>query len=480
MISVEFRGFAWRHAGRRAQAVAEVDLRVEPGERVLLLGPSGSGKSTLLAALAGLLTTDSGEQSGDVLLDGKPAADQRERVGILFQDPETQLVMARSGDDVAFGLENQAVPRDQIWPRVREALDAVGFRYPAAHPTHALSGGEQQRLALAGVLARRPDLILLDEPTANLDPEGAQDIRDALRSALADTEATMIVVEHRVADILDLVDRVIALGPDHTVIADGPAAAVFAEHGAALASQGVWVPGVPLPAHAPQGSGEVALRGESLSFTYPGADRPALDEVSFALRQGELLAVTGPNGSGKSTLALLAGGLAKPTAGRASVPGEPRPLHRLPARLLATRVGSVFQDPEHQFVTASVRSELAFGPRQARWPEHRIEARVSELLERLRLAHLAEANPHTLSGGEARRLSVAGALAAAPGVLLLDEPTFGQDRRTWGELVDLTAAIRDEGTAILAVTHDRDFAASLAARDLVLNAGKAAAKEGRC
>ncbi len=362
MISVEFRGFAWRHAGRRAQAVAEVDLRVEPGERVLLLGPSGSGKSTLLAALAGLLTTDSGEQSGDVLLDGKPAADQRERVGILFQDPETQLVMARSGDDVAFGLENQAVPRDQIWPRVREALDAVGFRYPAAHPTHALSGGEQQRLALAGVLARRPDLILLDEPTANLDPEGAQDIRDALRSALADTDATMIVVEHRVADILDLVDRVIALGPDHTVIADGPAAAVFAEHGAALASQGVWVPGVPLPVHAPQGSGEIALRGESLSFTYPGADRPALDDVSFALRQGELLAVTGPNGSGKSTLALLAGGLAKPTAGRASVPGEPRPLHRLPARRLATRVGSVFQDPEHQFVTASVRSELAFGP----------------------------------------------------------------------------------------------------------------------
>jgi energy-coupling factor transport system ATP-binding protein len=479
MISVEFRGFAWRHAGRRAQAVADVDLRVEPGERVLLLGPSGSGKSTLLAALAGLLTTDSGEQTGDVLLDGKPAADQRERVGMLFQDPETQLVMARSGDDVAFGLENQAVPRDQIWHRVREALDAVGFRYPTAHPTHALSGGEQQRLALAGVLARRPDLILLDEPTANLDPEGAQDIRDALKSALADTDATLIVVEHRVADILDLVDRVIALGPGHTVIADGPAAAVFAEHGTALAAQGVWVPGLPLPVRPPQGSGEVALRGESLSYTYPGADRPALDDVSFELRQGELLAVTGPNGSGKSTLALLAGGLAKPTAGRASVPGEPGPLHRIPARRLATRVGSVFQDPEHQFVTASVRSELAFGPRQARWPEPRIEARVSELLERLRLAHLAEANPHTLSGGEARRLSVAGALAAAPGVLLLDEPTFGQDRRTWGELIDLTAAIRDEGTAILAVTHDRDFAASLAARDLVLNVGKAA-EAGRC
>jgi energy-coupling factor transport system ATP-binding protein len=474
MIPVEFRGFAWRHAGRRAQAVTGVDLRVEPGERVLLLGPSGSGKSTLLAALAGLLTADAGEQDGDVLVDGKPAADQRDRVGILFQDPETQLVMARSGDDVAFGLENQAVPRDLIWPRVHEALAAVGFPYDLARPTHALSGGEQQRLALAGVLARRPELILLDEPTANLDPEGAQDVRDALRAALADTDATLIVVEHRVAEILDLVDRVIALGPGGTLLADGPAAAVLAEHGEALAAQGVWVPGVPLPTRPPQAAGDTVLRGEALTLTHPGADRAALDGVSFELHSGELLAVTGPNGSGKSTLALLAGGLARPTSGRATVPDETKPLHKLPARRLATRVGSVFQDPEHQFVTATVRDELAFGPRQAGWAKDRIEARVSELLERLRLAHLAAANPHTLSGGEARRLSVAGALAAAPGVVLLDEPTFGQDRRTWGELVDLTADIRDEGTALFAVTHDRDFAAALAGRELVLRGGRIA------
>jgi energy-coupling factor transport system ATP-binding protein len=474
MVPVEFRGFAWRHAGRRAQAVADVDLRIEAGERVLLLGPSGSGKSTLLAALAGLLTEDSGEQDGDVLIDGKPAAEQQGRVGILFQDPETQLVMARSGDDVAFGLENQAVPRDRIWPRVREALASVGFPYGPERPTHALSGGEQQRLALAGVLARRPELILLDEPTANLDPEGAQEVRQALRAALAATEATLLVVEHRVADILDLVDRVIALGPGGVLIADGPAGAVLARHGDHLAAQGVWVPGVPLPTRPARTAGDTALRGESLALRHPGADRPALDDVSFELRQGELLAVTGPNGSGKSTLALLAGGLAKPTSGRATVPGETRPLHRLPARRLATRVGSVFQDPEHQFVTATVRDELAFGPRQAGWPTERIDARVDELLERLRLAPLANANPHTLSGGEARRLSVAGALAAAPGVLLLDEPTFGQDRRTWGELVDLTADIRDEGTALLAVTHDRDFAAALAGRELVLTAGRIA------
>ncbi|GAB3653842.1 ABC transporter ATP-binding protein [Glycomyces tarimensis] len=480
MISVEFRGFSWRHAGRRAPAVADVDLRIEPGERVLLLGPSGSGKSTLLAALAGLLTTDSGERRGEVLLDGEDAAARRGRVGILFQDPETQLVMARSGDDVAFGLENQAVPRDEIWPRVHATLETVGFPYPASHPTDALSGGEQQRLALAGVLARRPELLLLDEPTANLDPEGAEAIREALKSALADTAATFIVVEHRVADILNLVDRVIALGPRGTLLADGPAEAVFAEHGETLAAQGVWMPGVPLPAHPGAAPGEERLRGESLTLTYPGADRPALDGADFALRSGELLAVTGPNGSGKSTLALLAGGLARPTRGKVTVPGEAWPLHRLPAHRLATRVGSVFQDPEHQFVTATVRAELAFAPRAAKWSQDRIDARVSELLERLRLDHLAEANPHTLSGGEARRLSVAGALAAAPEVLLLDEPTFGQDRRTWGELVDLTADIRDDGTAVMTVTHDRDFAAALATREIVLKDGRIHSETSRC
>ncbi|WP_199035683.1 ABC transporter ATP-binding protein [Glycomyces salinus] len=480
MISVEFSDFGWRHAGRRAPAVSGVDLRIEPGERVLLLGPSGSGKSTLLAALAGLLSTDSGESSGRVLLDGTDAAARRGRVGILFQDPETQLVMARSGDDVAFGLENQAVPAEEIWPRVREALAAVGFPYPLSHPTHALSGGEQQRLALAGVLARRPDLILLDEPTANVDPEGAEAIRESIRKSLAETSATMIVVEHRVADILDLIDRVVALGPGGEPVADGPPEAVFAEHGRSLAEQGVWVPGAPVPDRRGGGAGPSRLRGEQLTQTYPGAARPALSGVDFDLREGELLAVTGPNGSGKSTLCLLAGGLMKPTGGRTSVPGEARPLHRLPARRLTTRVGSVFQDTEHQFVTGTVRSELAFAPKAAGWARPRIDARVDELLERLRLDRLAEANPHTLSGGEARRLSVASALAAAPGVLLLDEPTFGQDRRTWGELVDLTANIRDEGTAVLAVTHDRDFAAALADRELVLRRGEVDREVGRC
>jgi energy-coupling factor transport system ATP-binding protein len=446
---VVLRGFGWRHAGRRAWAVRDVDLRIAHGERVLLLGPSGAGKSTLLAALAGLLPEDSGESEGTVEIDGLEPHKARERVGILFQDPQTQLVMARSGDDVAFGLENRGVPAADIWPRVSDALEAVGFPYPIARRTAALSGGEAQRLALAGVLALRPGLLLLDEPTANLDPAGAALIRSAVRSG-HDPDSTMILVEHRVAEALPLVDRVVVLQPGGGVRADGPPAAVFAAHGASLAEQGVWVPGHPFaPRKAVLPPGDPLVRAEHVTV------RNRLDPVTVTVRAAEVVAVTGPNGAGKSTLALALGGLLRPTAGRIeAAPGGAPAGWRAPQ--LARRIGSVFQNPEHQFVTSRVADELALS--------HPAPSRVDELLDRLRLTGLAGANPFTLSGGEARRLSVATALVSAPRLLVLDEPTFGQDRRTWVELVDLLADLRDDGHGVLAVTHDDDFVATLADR----------------
>ncbi|MFG3602323.1 ABC transporter ATP-binding protein [Micromonospora chersina] len=468
MGAVELRGFGWRHAGRKEWALRGVDLRVEVGERVLLLGPSGAGKSTLLAALAGLLPEDSGEQEGTVEIDGLDPRKARERVGIVFQDPETQLVMARCGDDVAFGLENRGVPAGEIWPRVDEALRRVGFPYDRDRPTAALSGGEQQRLALAGTLALRPGLLLLDEPTANLDPAGADLVRRAVADAL-DADTTLILVEHRVAEALPLVDRVVVLEPGGGVRADGPPGAVFAAHGDALAAAGVWVPGrtVP-PRHATAPPGEVLLTADRLGLP------PRLAPTDLRVRAGEALAVLGPNGAGKSTLALLLGGLLRPGAG--TVVASPAlagrdartPPHRWRAPALAGRIGSVFQDPEHQFVTGTVRDELALGPRRTGQPEAAVTATVDALLERLRLERLAGANPYTLSGGEARRLSVATALATAPRLLICDEPTFGQDRRTWRELVDLLADLRDAGHGVVAVTHDPDFVAALADRTITL------------
>ena len=474
-IAVEARGWGWRHAGRRDWALRGVDLRIGPGERVLLLGPSGSGKSTLIAAIAGLL--EGGDSEGQLLVDGRAPREARGRVGILFQDPESQIVMARAGDEVAFGLENRCVPPPEIWPRVDGALGAVGFAYGRDRATDALSGGEQQRLALAATLALRPGLLLLDEPTANLDPDGAALLTAALRRVTADAESrTLVMVEHRVAATLPLVDRAVVLEAGGGVIADGPPREVFSRLGDELAAAGVWVPGHPLPRSRRRSDmvREPLLVAEEVAYRYPGESTAALGGVSLELCSGEALAVTGPNGSGKSTLALLLGGLLRPSGGTVlatlplagSLGDDPG---RWSARDLAARVGSVFQDPEHQFLAGRVVDELTIGLLRAGADNSTARGRADELLARLHLAHLAEANPFTLSGGEKRRLSVATALAAGPSVLILDEPTFGQDRRTAVELIDLLATQRDAGTAICFVTHDAAFAEALADRTLRLS-----------
>ena len=441
---IKLEGYGWRHAGRRAWAVRGLDLRIARGERVLLLGPSGAGKSTLLHALAGLLPEDSGQAEGTVEV---AAA----RTGIVFQDPQSQLVMSRAGDEVAFGLENLGWPLSRIWPRVDEVLARVGFGYPRDRATDALSGGEQQRLVLAGALAPEPDLLLLDEPTANLDPAGAALVRQALRDAVG-ADTTVVLVEHRIAEVLELVTRVVVLEPGGGVRDDIAPHLLTGPLGAELAAAGVWVPGHPAAARrAAAPPGDVLLSTHDLRVRH-------LAYPDTAVRAGEALAVTGPNGSGKSTLALALGGLLPPASGEVRSPDGPP--HRWRARALAGRIGSVFQNPEQQFVTASVRDELALGGTPP--------ARVDELLARLRLDHLAGANPFTLSGGEARRLSVATALAARPRLLILDEPTFGQDRRTWLVLVDLLAGLRGDGHGVVTVTHDPAVVDTLADRVLHL------------
>ncbi|MFJ6022456.1 ABC transporter ATP-binding protein [Nocardiopsis alba] len=472
---VELSGWGWRHAGRDTHALRGVDLVVEPGERILLLGASGAGKSTLLHSLAGLTGPDSaisGEEEGLLRVDGEPAARGRGRVGLVAQDPETQLVMARAGDDVAFGLENLGIEREAIRPRVEGALADVGFPYGLRHSTGALSGGEKQRLVIAGALAMRPRLLLLDEPTANLDPAGAELVRSLLARLLAETEATLVLVEHRVAEVVDLVDRVVVVEPGGGVIADGAPAEIFAEHGRSLAAQGVWIPGnEPAPSLTAAPGGAPLIEAVDVTARTPfqvgvrvGPRRTVLEGVRVAPEAGTATALTGPNGAGKSTLLTLLAGLSGPYRGSVEPRGplaeaDRRPLVKWPARRLARHVGTVFQHAEDQFVTSTVLDELRFAPSRAGMGEGEIEAWVGELMERLRLTRLADVHPYTLSGGEKRRLSVATALSSgpshAPDVLVLDEPTFGQDTRTWTELVELLGSLRSEGRAIVMATHDR-------------------------
>ncbi|MDQ0754952.1 ABC transporter ATP-binding protein [Arthrobacter sp. B3I4] len=525
---VTARGWGWRHAGRSRPAVRGLDLDIRPGERVLLLGPSGSGKSTLLHALAGVLgdpsadgsAADPGDsdETGSLLIDGAAPRAARGRAGLVQQDPETQVVLSRVGDDVAFGAENLAVSPDAIWRRVAEALDDVGLGgLPLQHPTSALSGGQKQRLALAGILAMRPGLLLLDEPTANLDPAGVLEVRDAVGRSLDRTGATLVVVEHRVAVWKDLVDRIVVLQPGSAaasaVLLDGPPDSVLEQAREMLIGAGVWVPGhVPatrlrggtVGAAATGGAGtggapdggagtdgapgggtgrllmaaeELAVsrerrrRGGLLKRFAPIPPLPVQTGITAQVRAGQALTVTGPNGSGKSTFALTLAGLLAPVGGKVSATthlsaGAGIDPYRWKAQQLISRIGTVFQEPEHQFVTGRVLDELRFGPRQL----GRGEDRLDELLERLRLRELVDANPYTLSGGEKRRLSVATVLAAHPQVLVLDEPTFGQDANTWAELASFLSELLDAGTAVVSVTHDAEFSEVLGGTELRLGA----------
>lgn len=468
------RGWGWRHAGRKNAALSGVDLDIAPGERVLVLGPSGSGKSTLMGGLAGLLGgAEEGEATGTLTVDGVAPAEARGRVGLLMQDPEAQVVLARVGDDVAFGMENLGVAREEIWPRVENSLEAVGLSVPLDHSTTELSGGQKQRLALASILAMGPGLLLLDEPTANLDPSGVAEVRAAVEKVVERTGATVVVVEHRVDVWASLVDRVIVVA-DGAIAADGPLDEVLAQQGEALRERGIWLPGDdvaaevgPAPEVAPASSDATPIaRVTDLTIGYD-AYAPVRSGIDLTIERGVSTCIVGANGAGKSTFALTLAGLLPPLEGAVEVEtsdgtaGDP---HEWSSKQLLGRMSMVFQEPEYQFLAATVAEELAIGPRAAGMTDEEIAPLVDEHLEALGLTKLARANPMTLSGGEKRRLSVATALISAPELLILDEPTFGQDRGTWLGLVRLLRAALERGVTLVSITHDPAFVAAMGQR----------------
>ena len=468
------RGWGWRHAGRKNAALSDVDLDIAPGERVLVLGPSGSGKSTLMGGLAGLLGgAEEGEATGTLTVDGVAPAEARGRVGLLMQDPEAQVVLARVGDDVAFGMENLGVAREEIWPRVENSLEAVGLSVPLDHSTTELSGGQKQRLALASILAMGPGLLLLDEPTANLDPSGVAEVRAAVEKVVERTGATMVVVEHRVDVWASLVDRVIVVA-DGAIAADGPLDGVLEQQGDALRERGIWLPGDdvaaevgPAPDVPPASSDATPIaRVTDLTIGYDAA-APVRSGIDLTIERGVSTCIVGANGAGKSTFALTLAGLLPPLEGAVEVEtsdgtaGDP---HEWSSKQLLGRMSMVFQEPEYQFLAATVAEELAIGPRAAGMTDEEIAPLVDEHLEALGLTKLARANPMTLSGGEKRRLSVATALISAPELLILDEPTFGQDRGTWLGLVRLLRAALERGVTLVSITHDPAFVAAMGQR----------------
>jgi energy-coupling factor transport system ATP-binding protein len=413
-------------------ALQDVSLELEPGEVVALLGPSGSGKSTLLRSLAGLVPHfHGGRFAGRVVVAGLDTREARPAalagtVATVFQDPEDQVVMTIVANEVAFGLENLGVAPAEIWPRVERALASVDALHLWGRKTIELSGGELQRVCLASALALEPQLVLLDEPTSQLDPEAAALFLDAVERL----GATVVLSEHRVARALELATRVVFVDGGRVVL-DGPRS----EGVEWLAAERPGWAGACVPVtQAP--SPDLVLRARGISFSYREA-MPVLDGIDLELRRGEIVSLGGPNGSGKSTLARIVSGLIEPQAGTVVLHG---------------RAGYLSQDPGRYLVKETALAEAALAVNGD-------EQRARAALERFGLGWAADRHPRDLSSGERERLAVASVAVSEPDLLVLDEPTRGLDPERKAELAVWLESYAASGKAVLIATHDADLPA---------------------
>lgn len=509
---VRVRDLAITHEGASRPAPASVSFDISPGDVVLLLGPSGSGKSTLSLALNGLIphalpadVQGGVEVGGDDTRETTVAA-LSTRVGMVFQDPDAQLVTGTLLDEVAFGPENLRMPAAEVLARAESALRRVGLWERRAENPDRLSGGGRQRLAIACALAMGSPLLVLDEPTANLDPRGIEEVYAALADVVAEGDRAILLIEHNLDAAVGFVDRVVVLDQDGHLAADGSVDDVLRRRAEELHATGVWLPvsalaalrlrraglhldPLPLtpaelrtaleseatsvsvaapepPTTAPASSPLIEVRG----LTLRRGRAPVLHDVDLTVDAGEFVAVVGANGAGKTTLIQAIAGVIPPPRGTVRV-GD-LDVGRSESRRLSSRIGFVFQNPEHQFIAHTVYDEIAHGMRLRHVSDREVRERTTALLERFGLIEKATSHPFLLSGGQKRRLSVGTALVTGAPVLVLDEPTFGQDRARADELLSLLRELNDEGTTIIVVTHDMQLVTEYAHRTIVMADGR--------
>jgi energy-coupling factor transporter ATP-binding protein EcfA2 len=485
-VPLAVEGLSFRYRDRETPAIRDLSFAAHQGEILLIAGASGCGKTTLIRAINGLIPRSyKGELTGRVLVFGQETAGWKlskvsEKVGTVLQDPERQILGTKVLNEVAFGLENLGLDREVIIERAQEALARLRISELRDRDTFSLSGGEKQKVALAGVLAMRPSILLLDEPLASLDPASARDSLDMVR-ALADGGMTVLLVEHRVEDVLRIhPERVMFLSDGeirYLGSLDGLSKAVN-YHEVKLRAEDVVArarldpPPVDLkmlPSARPAAPDASSLvKFENVGFGYE-AETQVLRGIDLEIREGDIIAVLGANGAGKTTLVKHAIGLLKPRSGRVLVRG--RDTKEVSVAQIAATLGYVFQSPSHMLFAPTVREELAFGPLNLKHPKDEIEKEVKEALRTVNLADREQEPPLALSFGQQKRVSIAAILAMRSHILVMDEPTAGQDYQNYMGFMDAILQMPGFG-AVIFITHDVDLALIYANRVLLLSEGR--------
>jgi energy-coupling factor transport system ATP-binding protein len=477
---------SFRYRDRQGAAIHNLSFDAKAGEILLIAGASGCGKTTLIRCINGLIPRSyKGELNGRVTVFGDivkdwPLSRISQKVGTVLQDPERQILGTKVLNEVAFGLENLGLPRDEIYQRVDEALDFLKISDLRDRETFNLSGGEKQKVALAGVLAMRPSILLLDEPLASLDPASAQDTLDMVRQ-LADKGMTVLMVEHRVEDVLRIQPERVMFMSDGEIRYLGNLSGlskVVNYREVKLPAEDIVerakLDSPPaeirlLPSVGNQDSEKKTLVSfENVTFGYE-SDREVLHGFNLEIKRGDIIAVLGPNGAGKTTFVKHAIGLLKPKSGRVLV--DERDTHHASVAEVARMLGYVFQSPSHMLFAPTVREELSFGPKNLGHSEEVIETEVKEALEIVNLVDKEKDPPLALSFGQQKRVSIAAILAMRSRILVMDEPTAGQDYQNYLNFMD--AILQMPGfEAILFITHDVDLAVIYANRILMIADGQ--------
>ncbi|MHC1719150.1 MAG: ABC transporter ATP-binding protein [Clostridiaceae bacterium] len=517
VLEVQNLSFTYPLAAK--STITNLNFSIKKGEFVLLCGSSGSGKTTLAKCLNGIIPNlANGELEGEVIVNGKNTQDVEmheisSEIGMVFQNPEDQIFSIRVGDEVAFGVECQGYKKDEIVKRVDYALNKLRIEDIKMNLTMALSGGQKQKVSIASNLAMLPSIIILDDPTTDLDPISKQEVMDILQELKKEVDVTFLVIEHDLTDLLEFADRAIVMN-EGEIILNGKPDKIFYENFELLDKIGVRIPdhlrlakhlidqgviskksGYPMKKEEVKNLVKEALINKSLklpemkykdytvkssekvaeiknvSFTYPGAKQQTLSGIDFDIHKGELFGIIGHNGSGKSTVMKNILGLLKPTEGEVFVNGKNT--KEIDISNLIVDIGYVFQNPDNQLFCNSVREEIEFGLRNKNLPEDVIKRETEKALEIVELQDKQNEHPFSLSRGQRQRLAVATMLVANPNIIMLDEPTTGLDEKNLAGLLALMQEIIDNfGGTIIMVTHDMEVVSKYATRLVVVNHGQ--------